>query len=366
MLVLLSFTALVAFGQARKTYTVRAGDTLYRIAVNHKLSVQRLQDLNGMSGTVIRVGQVLKLTDDTEMQDDSVAGDPPAVENRSPASDSVAAVNETPPSVTPPPESPTATPPSESSAVTPPSESPAVTPAPAEPEPTPPAPEIPDASRASDIQAIFDSTGVITHGEIRLAPQQSFFDLAFALGVPVDTLEAMNPDNSNVLADGPPVRVPARFAATSYRVKAGDTLYRIAAEHGISLGELRLANADLSDVIRVGQRLRIPSSVSPTEPLVPVVIAQGSASVYPERFAGRLMAGGQAYDQERHTVAHPALPFGTVVMIENADTGARTFAEVADRMPVTTDFVVEVSRAVAEAIDLDTGEVRVRIIHASN
>ncbi|MFT4605696.1 MAG: LysM repeat protein [Rhodothermales bacterium] len=333
-LVLLSFTALAAFGQARQTYTVRAGDTLYRIAVNNKLSIEQIQVLNGMSGTVIRVGQVLRLAEDGQ--------------SVSPAADSAA---------TPEPARELAT---DSTATT-------VT---LPPAPAPPAPAeldlFPDVPPARHIQAVFDSTGAISHGEIRLAPQQTLFDLSFALGVPVDTLAALNTGYSNVLADGAPVRVPARFAASSYRVKAGDTLYRVAAEHGISLGELRLANPDLADAIRVGQRLRIPSTESPAEPQMPVVIAEGSASVYPERFAGRLMASGLAYDETRHTVAHPALPFGTVVIIENAETGVRTFAEVADRMPVTTEFVVEVSKAVAEAINLQTGKVRVRIIHASN
>jgi N-acetylmuramoyl-L-alanine amidase CwlA len=44
------------------TYTVAKGDTLYRISKNTGASVYNLQKLNGLSSSVITVGQVLKLT----------------------------------------------------------------------------------------------------------------------------------------------------------------------------------------------------------------------------------------------------------------------------------------------------------------
>ena len=46
---------------AYTTYTVRKGDSLYEIARKHKLTVKKIQQLNGIKGTMLRPGQKLKL-----------------------------------------------------------------------------------------------------------------------------------------------------------------------------------------------------------------------------------------------------------------------------------------------------------------
>lgn len=48
-------------GGSGKYYTVRKGDTLYRIASKHGITVQKLKKLNGMKNDNIRVGQKLKV-----------------------------------------------------------------------------------------------------------------------------------------------------------------------------------------------------------------------------------------------------------------------------------------------------------------
>lgn len=48
-------------GGGGKYYTVRRGDTLYRIASKHGITVQKLKKLNGIKGDNIRVGQKLKV-----------------------------------------------------------------------------------------------------------------------------------------------------------------------------------------------------------------------------------------------------------------------------------------------------------------
>ena len=48
-------------GGSGNYYTVRKGDTLYRIASKHGLTVQKLKKLNGMKSDNIRVGQKLKV-----------------------------------------------------------------------------------------------------------------------------------------------------------------------------------------------------------------------------------------------------------------------------------------------------------------
>ncbi|MBO6573969.1 MAG: LysM peptidoglycan-binding domain-containing protein [Rhodothermales bacterium] len=350
LVILLMAVAGQATAQVKRTYTVRAGDTLYRIALNHNMSVEELQRLNGMDGTIIKVGQVLRLTDGSDLTEEV----PPAAEPPAEVAPPVEAeVVEEPPPVGV--ESAVTDPPAEDVAI----DAPAVqTPEfeteslPAFPEPPPPAP----------ITAVTDSSGAVLFGEYTLAAGQSYYDIAFTLGVSVDTLEALNPDQPAVVASGDVVRVPARYASSTHTVASGETLYGIAASHGVALSELRLANPDLGDVLLVGQDIRVPRA--PAEITMPLVVAQGPASIYPQQFVGRLMASGRPYEDDRFTLAHPALPFGTVVLIENAETGQSTFAEVADRMPVSTDFVVEVSRAVAEAIGLGEAGVSVRIIES--
>lgn len=46
---------------ATGTYTVKQGDNLYRIAVNHGMTQQELMDLNGLTEPAVSVGQVLKV-----------------------------------------------------------------------------------------------------------------------------------------------------------------------------------------------------------------------------------------------------------------------------------------------------------------
>ena len=48
-------------GGGGKYYTVKKGDTLYRIATKHGLTVQKLKKLNGMKSDNIRVGQKLRV-----------------------------------------------------------------------------------------------------------------------------------------------------------------------------------------------------------------------------------------------------------------------------------------------------------------
>lgn len=43
------------------TYTVQAGDNLYRIALNHGMTTEELKALNGISGDEVSVGTVLKV-----------------------------------------------------------------------------------------------------------------------------------------------------------------------------------------------------------------------------------------------------------------------------------------------------------------
>ncbi|MDR2463905.1 MAG: LysM peptidoglycan-binding domain-containing protein [Verrucomicrobiales bacterium] len=53
--------ALSTSATSGRTYTVRHGDTLWRIANNHGVSVSDLQRANGLSDSIIKPGQVLRI-----------------------------------------------------------------------------------------------------------------------------------------------------------------------------------------------------------------------------------------------------------------------------------------------------------------
>ncbi|MDR1190341.1 MAG: LysM peptidoglycan-binding domain-containing protein [Verrucomicrobiales bacterium] len=62
-------------------------------------------------------------------------------------------------------------------------------------------------------------------------------------------------------APAPPVSgpgSPAAGRARSYTVQAGDTLWRVAHQHNVTVSNLKLANGLTGDTIHIGQVLRIP------------------------------------------------------------------------------------------------------------
>ena len=52
----------VSYSTGASTHTVKAGDTLFRIAKNNGLTLSELRALNGLTSNTIRVGQVLKVS----------------------------------------------------------------------------------------------------------------------------------------------------------------------------------------------------------------------------------------------------------------------------------------------------------------
>ena len=54
---------------------------------------------------------------------------------------------------------------------------------------------------------------------------------------------------------------------------------------------------------------------------------------------------------EGMSAAHPSLPFGTKVVVENLDNGRTATVEINDRGPFTGGRIIDVSRAAAEQLD---------------
>jgi rare lipoprotein A len=87
----------------------------------------------------------------------------------------------------------------------------------------------------------------------------------------------------------------------------------------------------------------------------------GTASWYDEG-AGKQSADGGVVNPSTLAAAHPSLPFGTKVLVENMSNGRETTVVINDRGPFTGGRVIDLTRAAAEQLGfVDSGVTRVRI-----
>jgi len=108
--------------------------------------------------------------------------------------------------------------------------------------------------------------------------------------------------------------------------------------------------------------------VDPVESLEPdgapgvLLIDQGLASWYGERFHGRRTASGESFDMRDLTAAHKTLPFGTRVRVRNLDNGREVVVRINDRGPFSANRVIDLSHAAASALGMvRSGIVKVQV-----
>lgn len=89
---------------------------------------------------------------------------------------------------------------------------------------------------------------------------------------------------------------------------------------------------------------------------------EGRISYYAGKFAGRLTASGEIFDPEAMTMAHPTLPFGTLVRVTTLHGGRSVVLTVNDRGPFHGRRVADVSPAAARLLGMiRAGLVKARI-----
>ena len=92
------------------------------------------------------------------------------------------------------------------------------------------------------------------------------------------------------------------------------------------------------------------------------VVQTGLASWYGEPLHGRRTASGEPFNMHDHTAAHPTLPFGTRVSVENLENGRSVIVRINDRGPFVRGRIIDLSRHAAEHLGyLRAGVTRVRI-----
>jgi rare lipoprotein A len=73
-------------------------------------------------------------------------------------------------------------------------------------------------------------------------------------------------------------------------------------------------------------------------------------------------ASGEAMDGDALTGAHPTLPIGSKVLVENLDNGRVVVVRINDRGPLVKGRIIDVSRAAAETLGMvEAGVARVRV-----
>jgi peptidoglycan lytic transglycosylase len=97
--------------------------------------------------------------------------------------------------------------------------------------------------------------------------------------------------------------------------------------------------------------------------LAPEAAEMGLASWYDIDAAET--ANGESMDADALTAAHPSLPLGTRVLVENVENGESVIVRINDRGPYAGDRIIDLSKAAAERIDMikdGVATVRVRRI----
>ena len=93
-----------------------------------------------------------------------------------------------------------------------------------------------------------------------------------------------------------------------------------------------------------------------------VLVGEGRASYYGERFRGQRTASGERFDPDGLTAAHRTLPFGTRLRVTNVATGEAVVVRVTDRGPFHGSRVIDLSKGAARRIGMvRSGTARVRI-----
>jgi rare lipoprotein A len=88
----------------------------------------------------------------------------------------------------------------------------------------------------------------------------------------------------------------------------------------------------------------------------------GIASWYGPNFHGKPTANGEVYNQFGLTAAHPALPIGTKVEVENLENGRKVWVRINDRGPYAKGRVLDLSKIAAEHLGMiENGTAHVHI-----
>lgn len=151
---------------------------------------------------------------------------------------------------------------------------------------------------------------------------------------------------------------------TVHILKKGENVWDLARKkYQVDPAEiLRLNSINDPRNLHVGQRLRIPTGNKQGDNNAGEAVV---ASWYGKYHQGKLMANGDPFDMYGATIAHRDIAIGTVVELENPQTGEKAKAVVTDRGPFERNRDIDLSYGLAKRLSIarqGVGNLKMRVL----
>ena len=217
-------------GVQSSAYTVKAGDSLYSIALKYGISVDELKNANNLTSNIIMVGQVLRIPSAVDETEENIyvvkSGDSlySIAKKYNTTVDNLKNLNNLTSNVL----------------------------------------MIGQKLLVPTVNNNSSSTYVVQNGD-------SLYKIAQKYNTTVNDIKSLNNLSSDALMIGQTLKIPTNTSNSTtsgnnitYTVKSGDSLYKIAQRYNTTVNAIKSLNGLSSDNISIGQQLLIPSFTGET------------------------------------------------------------------------------------------------------
>lgn len=215
-------------------YTVKSGDSLWKIANKYNTTVDTLMNINNLKGTTLTINQQL-LIPKTENIEIDVKEEPKGIEYTVKAGDSLSKI-------------------ANSYGIT--------------------VDRIKSANKLTGNTIYVGQKLLIPVSDTKVEEKEpttsaginyvvvkgdNLYTIANKYGVSVNDIKSLNNLSSNTLQIGQVLKIPGTESYTTYKVKKGDSLWKIANTYGVTVNELKSINNLSGSTLSIGQEILIPT-----------------------------------------------------------------------------------------------------------